>query len=429
MPARRIYMDNAATTPLDPRVLEAMLPYFRESYGNPSSRTHPFGWEAEEAVEQAREEAAALIGAQASEITFTSGATESNNLALKGTLSSWLPGGHLVTTAMEHSAILDPAAGLERRGLRVTRLRPDRDGRIDPAQVAAAISEETRLVSIMLANNETGILQDLEAIGRVCAERGVFLHTDATQAAGKVGLRVRDLGVHLLSFSAHKMYGPKGAGALYVRRKTNRLRLTPQIEGGGQERGLRSGTLNVPALVGFGTACALASAGMASDAARVGRLRDHLESAILERVPEARRNGAAQPRVPGISSLSFAPISGEVLLLALSGVALSAGSACASGSLEPSHVLLSFGLPEAVARNSLRFSLGRFNTAEEVESVIQDVCAAATQARDGTDASIRMNTSRRTPGSGGTNVSRDMNPLPGRIEHERAGNGSEGIEG
>jgi len=374
VPVSRIYFDHAATTPVDPRVRDAMLPYLEASFGNPDSRSHAYGWEAEEAVAQARERVAALLGAQPDEVVFTSGATEANNFALRGLLRGLgARSGHLVISAIEHSALLAPARSLAREGFELTEVPPDTEGRIDPAAVAGALRPDTRLVSIILANNETGVRQDLASIGEACAARGVFLHTDATQAAGKVPIDVRALGVHLLSCSAHKMHGPKGAGALYARRRTPRVPLAPLIEGGGQERGLRSGTLNVPGIVGFGAACAIAAREMEADAVRVAALRERLETGLLATAPGCWVNGARAPRLPGIANLTFPGLSADALLLGLRNVACSAGSACASARLEPSHVLLAQGLAPEEARSSLRFSLGRTNTAAEVETVIEEV--------------------------------------------------------
>jgi cysteine desulfurase len=369
---RRIYFDNAASTEVDPRVREAMLPYLGGTCGNPDSRSHPFGWEAEEAVAVAREQVAALIGAGPDEILFTSGATESNNLALFGILRG-VATGHLLTTAIEHSALLEPARQYLREGGSVTELAPDAAGRIDPAALRAALRPDTRLVSVQHANNEIGVIQQLAAIGGVCAERGVLLHTDATQSVGKIPIDVRAAGVQLLSCSAHKFHGPKGVGALYVRRRSPRVALRPLLFGGGQERGLRSGTLNVPGIVGMGAAARIAGEEMTADAARVGSLRDRLERGILASAPACFINGVEAERLPGIGNLTFPGISAESLILGLRGVACSAGSACASGRVDPSHVLLALGLAPDRARSSLRFSLGRFNTAEEVDRVIQVV--------------------------------------------------------
>lgn len=377
-----IYMDNAATTRLDPLVLEAMLPYFTERYGNAASRVHRFGWEAEEAAEIARGQIAAAIGAEAREIVVTSGATESDNLALKGVMAAYRSRGrHLVTTAIEHPAILDTAKALAADGCEVTLLPVDGEGRVDPEAVAGAIRSDTVLVSIIHANNETGVLQDLPAIAQVCRARGVIFHTDATQSLGKIPLDVNALRCDLLSISAHKIYGPKGVGALYVRRRDPRVRLIAQMDGGGHERGLRSGTLNVPGLVGFGKACQLAVARLGEDPPRIAALRDRLEAALLERLEGVVRNTPPRERAPHVLNLSFRSLEGEALLLGLRTVALSSGSACASASLEPSHVLLALGRSPAEARSALRFSLGRFNTAEEVETVIEEVCRLVEELR------------------------------------------------
>jgi cysteine desulfurase len=370
-----IYMDNAATTRLDPLVLEAMMPYFTERYGNAASRVHRYGWEAEEAGEIARAQIASALGADPREIVITSGATESDNLALKGVMAAYRTRGrHLVTTAIEHPAVLDSAKALAAGGCEVTILPVDSEGRVDPRSVANALRKETVLVSIIHGNNETGVLQDLTAISEVCRAREVLLHTDATQTLGKLPLDVSALGCDLLSISAHKIYGPKGAGALFVRRRDPRVRLLAQMDGGGHERGLRSGTLNVPGLVGFGRACALAVERLGTDPSRIGSMRDRLETALLARLEGTVRNTPARERTPHVLNLSFRGLEGEALLLGLRKVALSSGSACASASLEPSHVLLALGRSPAEARSALRFSLGRFNTAEEVDIVIEEVC-------------------------------------------------------
>ena len=369
-----IYMDNNATTRTDPRVVEAMLPYFTERYGNAASLTHAFGREADEAVDQARGQVAALLGAHPREIVFTSGATESNNLALKGVAAMYRPkGDHLVTVATEHKAILDPIRRLEREGLNVTILPVDAFGRVSVEQVAQALTPRTILVSVMAANNEIGTLQPIREIGRLCKERGVLFHSDAAQAAGKVPLDVEEMGVDLLSVSAHKMYGPKGVGALYVRRRDPRVRLEPQIDGGGQERGLRSGTSNVPAIVGFGVACELCRQEMAGEARRLTELRERLGRGIQDELCDVTFNGHPTERLPGNLNLSFAGVKGEALLMALRDVALSSGSACTTASLEPSYVLKALGLDDELAHASIRFGLGRFNTAEEVDAVIRDV--------------------------------------------------------
>jgi cysteine desulfurase len=377
-----IYMDNNATTRTDPRVVEAMLPYFTERYGNAASRNHRFGWEAEEAADRAREQIAGLIGADAREIVFTSGATESDNLALKGAAAMYRnKGRHLITQATEHHAVHDPARRLEREGFSVTVLPVDRHGRVDPEQVAAALTDQTILVSVMAANNEVGTLQPLGEIGRLCKERGVLLHTDAAQAAGKVPLDVGALGVDLMSLSAHKMYGPKGTGALYVRRRDPRVRLEPLFDGGGHERGLRSGTLAVPLIVGFGRACELCRDEMSTEAVRLTELRERLREGIQGQLDDVFLNGHPTERLAGNLNLSFAWVEGEALMMALRDVAVSSGSACTSASIEPSYVLRALGLDDDLARGSLRFGLGRFTTAEEVDHVIGEVAAAVQRLR------------------------------------------------
>lgn len=370
----KIYLDNNATTRTDPRVVEAMLPYFTDHYGNAASLTHSFGQEADEAVERARQQVADLIGASPRDLVFTSGATESNNLALKGVASLYRPkGDHLITVATEHKAVLDPLRRLSREGWNLTVLPVDAYGRVTVEQVAQALTPRTILVSVMAANNEIGTLQPLAALGRLCKERGVLFHTDAAQAAGKIPLAVEEMGIDLLSLSAHKMYGPKGVGALYVRRRNPRVRVEPQMDGGGQERGLRSGTANVPGIVGFGVACELCRHEMASEAVRLTHLRERLRRGIQEQVSEATLNGHPTERLPGNLNLSFAHVQGEALLMALREVALSSGSACTTASVEPSYVLKALGLDDDLAHGSLRFGLGRFTTAEEVEIVIEEV--------------------------------------------------------
>jgi cysteine desulfurase len=377
-----IYMDNNATTRTDPRVVEAMLPYFTERYGNAASRNHRFGTEGEEAVNQARARVADLIGADAREIVFTSGATESDNLALKGAAAMYrTKGRHLVTQATEHHAVLDPLRRLEREGFSLTVLPVDRHGRVRPEQVAEALTEQTILVSVMAANNEIGTLQPLAEIGRLCKERGVLFHTDAAQAAGKVPLDVQALGVDLMSLSAHKMYGPKGTGALYVRRRDPRVRLEPMFDGGGHERGLRSGTLAVPLLVGFGRACELCRDEMAAEAVRLTGLRERLRQSIAGQLDDVILNGHPTERLPGNLNLSFAWVEGEALMMAMRDVAVSSGSACTSASIEPSYVLRALGLDDDLARGSLRFGLGRFTTEEEVDHVIGEVTAAVRRLR------------------------------------------------
>jgi cysteine desulfurase len=369
-----IYMDNNATTRTEPRVVEAMLPYFAEIYGNAASRSHVFGWKAEEAVEQARAQVASLLGASPKEIVFTSGATESNNLALKGVAGAYRRhGNHLVTTVIEHHAVLDPSKRLERDGMRITCLPVDPHGRVSTGQVADALTDQTILVSIMAANNEIGTLQPLADIGKLCKQRGILFHTDAAQAVGKVPLDVQALGVDLLSISAHKLYGPKGVGALYVRRRDPHVRLEPLLDGGGHERGLRSGTLPVPLIVGFGKACALCQEEMVPEAERLTSLRERLRRELMDHLDEAFLNGHPTERLPGNLNLSFAHVDGEALMMAMRNVAVSSGSACTSASIEPSYVLRALGRSDDLARGSLRFGLGRFNTEAEVDFVIGDV--------------------------------------------------------
>ena len=375
-----IYFDNHATTRVDPRVLEAMLPCFSEDYGNAASRSHAAGWRAEELVERARAEVAALIGAQAREIVFTSGATESDNLAVIGMLAQ--TGGHVITTAVEHKAVLDACHHLEEHGCTVTVLPVGRDGRVDPSAVADAITPKTVLVSVMAANNEIGTVQPLAEIGKVCRRAGVALHTDAVQAAGRLPLDVDRLGVDLLSLSAHKIYGPKGVGALYVRHRRPRLALRPITFGGGQERGLRSGTLNVPGIVGLGEAARLARTEQPFEASHTAMLRDRLEGLLLAAFPEAGINGSTEHRLPNNLNLSFPDVEGESLLMACSReVALSSGSACTSSTIAPSYVLRAIGCSDEVAHGSLRFGLGRFNTLEEVERVAELVIGHAHRLR------------------------------------------------
>jgi cysteine desulfurase len=369
-----IYLDNNATTRTDPRVLEAMLPYFADDYGNAASRHHLFGQRAERAVEQARAQVASLIGADPREILFTSGATESDNLAIKGVAAMYRrKGNHLVTVVTEHHAVLDPCKRLQREGFDVTFLPVDRFGRIRPEQVAEAITEKTLLVSVMAANNEVGTLQPVAAVGRICKERGVLFHTDAVQAVGKLSVDVEEMGIDLLSLTAHKMYGPKGVGALYVRRRNPHVRLEPLFDGGGHERGLRSGTLPVPLVVGFGVACELCRQEMAAESERLTRLRERLREGIMGRLDGVTLNGHPAERLPGNLNLSFAHVAGEALLMGLRGVAVSSGSACTSANPEPSYVLRALGVSDEMAHGSLRFGLGRFTTEEEVEAVIAEV--------------------------------------------------------
>lgn len=369
-----IYMDYNATTPVDPRVLDAMLPCFSDHFGNAASRTHPYGWAAAKLAESARARIAAAIGAHPEEIVFTSGATEANNLAIKGFAHTVRDHrGHVVTCATEHKAVLDPCAALDREGFAVTILPVDSDGRLDPQRVAEALTPRTGLASIMLANNETGTLHQVATIAALCRERGVVLHCDATQAAGKVPVDVNALGVDLLSLSAHKLYGPKGVGALYVRRRTPRLHLVPILDGGGHEQGMRSGTLNVPGIVGFARALEIAIEMMPAERARLGALRDRLQDAIRSCLEAVTVNGDAAHRLPNTLNLSFAGVDGAALLVGVREAAVASGSACTSADPKPSHVLLAMGRSKALANASLRFSLGRGNTPEDVETVADAV--------------------------------------------------------
>src|SRR4051812_6892701 len=372
-----IYLDNNATTRTDPRVVEAMLPYFTEVYGNAASRNHPFGWEAEKAVNKARAQVARLIGARveskggdenASEVIFTSGATESNNLAIKGVAAMYRKkGNHIITQMTEHKAVIDPCKRLEREGFQVTYLPVDKYGRVHADQVRQAITDKTILVSIMAANNEIGTLQPVKDIGRACKEKGVIFHTDAVQAVGKVPVNVEEMGIDLLSLSAHKIYGPKGIGALYVRKKDPRVRLDPIIDGGGHERGFRSGTLAVQQIVGLGTACELARLEMPTESQYLLRLREKLREGIVSQLPDVYLNGHPTERLPGNLNLSFAYVEGEGLMMGIKDIAVSSGSACTSASLEPSYVLKALGVGDELAHSSIRFGLGRFSTLAEVE--------------------------------------------------------------
>jgi cysteine desulfurase len=378
-----IFMDNHSTTRVDPRVLEAMLPYFTEHFGNAASRNHVFGRKASEAIDAAREEVAALIGASAKEIIFTSGATESNNLAIKGVAAMYRhKGSHIITVATEHRAVLDPCRRLERDGFQVTFLPVDREGRVSVEQIDDAITDQTILVSVMAANNEIGTLQPIAQIGKLCKARGVLFHTDAVQAVGKVPIDVQEMGIDLLSLTAHKIYGPKGSGALFVRHREPHVRLEPLFDGGGHERGLRSGTLAVPNIVGFGKACVLCRSEMSAEAVRVCQLRQQLYRGITEQLDEVFLNGHTTERLPGNLNLSFAYIEGEALMMAMRDVAVSSGSACTSASLEPSYVLRALGVSDDLARGSLRFGLGRFNTEEEADFVVGAVVRAVERLRD-----------------------------------------------
>jgi cysteine desulfurase len=377
-----IYMDNNATTRTDPRVVDAMLPYFTEHFGNAGSRNHAFGWEAEEAVEQAREQVAALVGAGAKEIIFTSGATESNNLALKGVAQMYKKkGNHIITAKTEHKAVIDPCKRLERDGFEVTFLEVDKFGRVSAEQIAEAMTRKTILISVMAANNEIGTLNPIKDIGKLCKSKGVLFHTDAVQAVGKVPVDVEEMGIDLMSLSGHKIYGPKGIGALYVRRKDPRVRLEPIIDGGGQERGMRSGTLAVTNIVGLAKACELCHQEMPAEAKRLFALRERLRIGITSRLEEVHLNGHPTERLPGNLNLSFAYVEGEAMMMGIKNIAVSSGSACTSASLEPSYVLKALGVGDELAHSSIRFGLGRFNTQEEVDFVIDDVVKAVTHLR------------------------------------------------
>jgi len=378
-----VYMDNNSTTPCDPRVVEAMLPYFTEKFGNAASRNHAFGWQAEEAVENAREQVAELIGASPKEIIFTSGATESNNLAIKGVASMYRKkGNHIITCVTEHKAVIDPLKRLERDGWNVTWLAVDPDGRVDPRQVREAITDQTVLVSIMVANNEVGTIQPIAEIGAICKEKGVLFHTDAVQAAGKIPLDVQKMGIDLLSLSGHKMYGPKGVGALYVRRKDPRVRLDAIQDGGGHERGMRSGTLAVPLIVGLGAAAEIARKEMPEESARLLNLRERLRQGIMGQLDHVEVNGHPSERLPGNMNLSFGFVEGEGLMMGIKDIAVSSGSACTSASLEPSYVLKALGADDERAHSSIRFGIGRFNTEEEIDFVIRDVVRAVNHLRE-----------------------------------------------
>ena len=387
-----IYMDNHATTRIDPHVLEAMMPWLTENYGNAASRSHGFGWAAEQAVETARAQVAKLIGATAREIVFTSGATESNNLAIFGAVDAARAAGperaiHVVTQATEHKAVLDPCAWLEKKSCRVTVLPVDAEGRVRVGDLRRLLDEsgddgKPLLVTILAANNEIGTLQPIEEIGALCHERGVLFHTDAAQALGKIPVDVNRSRIDLLSISGHKIYGPKGVGALFVRRNHPRVRLTEQMHGGGHERGMRSGTLNVAGIVGLGAACEIAGAEMEAEGARLARLRDRLQAKLVAGLDHVRVNGAPEHRLPGNLNITFEGVDSETLMMALKDVALSSGSACTSAKIEPSHVLRALGLDEEAAHSSLRFGLGRFNTEEEVDYVADRLIDAVKKLRE-----------------------------------------------
>jgi len=379
-----IFMDYHSTTPVDPRVLEEMIPYFTQKFGNAASRSHAFGWAAEEAVDYARERVAKLVNAQSEkEIVFTSGATESNNVALKGVAEFYKDkGDHIITTVIEHKAVLDTCKRLEKEGFRVTYLPVAKDGLVDPAAVEAAITDKTILVSIMLANNEIGTVQPLEAIGKITRAKGVLLHSDAVQGVGKVDFDVQKMNVDLASITAHKMYGPKGVGALYVRRSKPRVRLVAQMDGGGHERGMRSGTLNVPSIVGFGKAAEIMRLEGKAEGVRLLALRERLRTKLQSKLEETYVNGSMEHRLPGNLNISFAFVEGEAMMMAIKDVAVSSGSACTSASLEPSYVLRALGVGDELAHSSIRFGLGRFNTEEEVDYVADLVIAKVNHLRE-----------------------------------------------
>lgn len=381
---RLIYLDNNATTPTDPRVVETMLPYFYEIPGNAASRNHPYGWQAEEAVEYAREQIADLIHADPKEIIFTSGATESDNLAIKGVFEMYASkGNHIITAKTEHKAVLDACKKVEKLGGTVTYLNVKNDGLIDLEELENAITDKTILISIMWANNETGVIQPMKAIGDICKKHGVLFMSDATQAVGKIPVDPKDVGVHLLAFTSHKMYGPKGVGALFVNRKNPRVKVTAQMDGGGHERGMRSGTLNVPGIVGFGKAAAIAKAEMAQDSERLSKLRDKLEKTFSANLEEVYINGNLDHRMPHVTNISFKHVEGEGLMMTFNqNIAVSSGSACTSASLEPSYVLVALGLGDDLAHSSIRFSLGRFTTEDDVDYAIDAVTKGVNHMRD-----------------------------------------------
>ncbi len=378
-----IYMDNHATTPVDPRVLEEMLPYFSEKFGNAASRNHSFGWAGEEAVETARERIARLVCATSKEIIFTSGATESDNLAIKGVAEMYKnKGNHIITAVTEHKAVLDTCKRLEKYGYRVTYLPVQKDGLVNLDDLKAAIDDKTILVTIMAANNEIGVLQPIEEIGKICRERGVLFHTDAVQAVGKVPIDVNKQNIDMASISGHKIYGPKGVGALYVRRRNPRVQLSPIIDGGGHERGMRSGTLNVPGIVGLGKACAIASEEMLKESCHLAGLRNRLKDKIMSRLDEVYVNGSMEHRLPGNLNISFAYVEGESLLMGINDVSVSSGSACTSATLEPSYVLKALGTGDELAHSSIRFGIGRFNTEAEIDYVADRVCETVERLRE-----------------------------------------------
>ncbi len=384
MSKKLIYLDNNATTPCDPRVVEEMVPYFYDLHGNAASRNHPFGWRSEEAVDYAREQIANLLNVDAKEIIFTSGATEADNLAIKGVYEMYArKGNHIITLETEHKAVLDTCKKLEKMGAEVTYLRVDRLGRVDLKELEAAIKDNTILVSIMWANNETGVIQDMKAIGEICNRKGVLLMSDATQAVGKIPTFPKEVGIHLMAFTSHKMYGPKGVGALFVNRKNPRVKVTAQMDGGGHERGMRSGTLNVPGIVGFGKAAELAQKEMAEEAQRLSVLRDKLEKTLCESLEETYINGDVENRMPHVTNISFKHVEGEGLMMTFNQeIGVSSGSACTSASLEPSYVLIALGLGDDLAHSSIRFSLGRFTTEEEIDYTIEEISNGVNHMRN-----------------------------------------------
>jgi len=378
-----IYLDNNATTPMDPRVLEAMLPYFTEHFGNAASRNHPFGWEAEEAVDYAREQVAKLVGADPKEIIFTSGATEGDNLAIKGVYEMYASkGNHIITCTTEHKAVLDTCKHIEKHGGEVTYLPVQPDGLIDLKQLEAAIKPTTILIAIMYANNEIGVIQPVKEISTIAKKHGILFFTDATQAVGKIPVDVQKDGIDIMAFSGHKMYGPKGIGALYVRRKNPRVKVTAQMDGGGHERGMRSGTLNVPGIVGFGKSCEICRLDMESDTKRIKALRDKLENALLQ-IEESYLNGNKEHRLPHVCNISFKYVEGEGLMMGFNkNIAVSSGSACTSASLEPSYVLKALGLGDDLAHSSLRFGLSRFTTEEQIDYTIDQITTTVNKLRE-----------------------------------------------
>ena len=384
MSAKHVYLDNNSTTPCDPRVVDAMLPFFYDNPGNAASRNHPFGWKAEEAVDYAREQIANLLEVSEKEIIFTSGATEGDNLALKGVFEMYRrKGNHIITLTTEHKAVLDTCKKIEKQGGEVTYLEVERDGLVDLGKLEAAIKDNTILVSIMWANNETGVIQPMKQIAEICEKHGVLFFSDSTQAVGKIPTLPKEVGVHIMAFTSHKMYGPKGVGALYVSRKNPRVKLTAQMDGGGHERGMRSGTLNVPGIVGFGKAAEIAKKEMKEDAERLGKLRDKLEQAMLANLEEVYVNGNTEHRMPHVTNISFKHVEGEGLMMTFNqNIAVSSGSACTSASLEPSYVLIALGLGDDLAHSSIRFSLGRFTTEEEVDYAIKYVTEGVKHMRE-----------------------------------------------